>query len=158
MSDADKPTVLDPADIEPISRRVYPPPYDTSTDGRSRQVLGDNLGLTKFGVNITQLEPGAQSSLRHWHTGEDEFVYILEGEVNLVTDNGVTELGPGMVAGFPAGKDNAHHFVNRSKGIVKILEVGNRTAAEEVHYADADLRLVKKDGERTFTRKDGEPY
>lgn len=159
MSDENKPTVLNPEDIEFVPRQVYPPPYDTAMTGRSRRVLGDNLGLTKFGVNITRLEPGAQSSLRHWHSGEDEFVYVLQGEATLVTDEGVTELRPGMAAGFPAGRANAHHIVNRSKGIVLILEVGNRSAGEEVHYADADLRLVKTpDGTRTFTRKDGTPY
>lgn len=155
---SNKPMVLNPADIEGVERQPYPPPYHNVLKGKARQVLGDALGLTKFGVNITELQPGAQSSLRHWHTGEDEFIYILDGEATLITDDGVQLLGPGMVAGFPAGQANGHHLVNRTKGIVTYMEVGNR-APEEVHYADADLRLVKDaDGNRAFFDKSGKPY
>lgn len=155
---SDKPMVLNPADVEGVERQPYPAPYDKALKGKIRKAVGEALGLTKFGVNITRLEPGAQSSLRHWHSGEDEFVYILEGEATLVTDDGVQVLGPGMVAGFPAGQANGHQLVNRTKGIVTYMEVGNR-APEEVHYADADLHLVKDEsGNRTFYNKSGKAY
>lgn len=140
-------------------RQPYPPPYDRELAGKYRRALGDRLGLTKFGVNLTELQPGAVSSLRHWHSGEDEFVYVLEGELTLVTDDGEQTLGPGCVAGFPAGKPDGHRLVNNSGAPAAYLEVGNRAAGEEVHYSDADLVLIKDaDGGRAFRHRDGEPY
>lgn len=106
MSDkATKPTVVDPATIEPRTKSVYPEPYAKVCDGREKQALGDAAGLTQFGVNLTRLKPGATSALRHWHVEEDEFIYILEGEATLITDAGEQVLGPGMArASRPARK------------------------------------------------------
>lgn len=140
-------------------RNPYPPPYDHATDGRFRRVLGEPFGLTKFGVNLTELKPGSASSLRHWHTAEDEFVYVLEGAPTLVTEAGEFELSPGMCAGFPADSGDGHRMENRSGETVRYLEVGNRSPAEKVHYSDADLRLEKsEDGSRRFVHRDGTPY
>ena len=140
-------------------RQPYPPPYDTELTGKRRHALGDALGLTKFGVNLTRLAPGAVSSLRHWHTEEDEFVYVLEGTLTLVTDDGEQLLGPGAAAGFPAGRADAHRLVNNSDAPAVYLEVGNRASAEEVHYAEADLVLTRTaGGERVFRHRNGEPY
>ena len=162
MSEAGKPrsTTLDPETIDWVTRQVYPPPYDTAMTGRYRRVIGDALGLTQFGVNLGRLDPGAASSLRHWHSGEDEFVMVLEGEPTLVTDDGERLLRPGMVAGFPANSGDGHRFENRTQAPVVYLEVGTRAGADEVTYPDADLRLIKADGgkSRTFTHRDGKPY
>ncbi len=154
------PTVLDPETIEWVFRQPYPAPYDTALTGRFRRVLGDALGLTQFGVNMGRLEPGAASSLRHWHTGEDEFVFILEGTPTLITDDGERVLGPGLAAGFPAHSENGHRLENRSDAPVLYLEVGTRAVRDEVTYPDADLLLIKEDSgaKRTFRHKDGTPY
>ena len=122
------------------------------------RVLGDNLGLTQFGINLTTIPPGAMSSLRHWHTGEDEFVYVVEGEVALVTDEGEQVLKAGDCAGFPANNGNGHHLINRGSLPAVYLEVGHRSDAEEVYYTDADLHLTRSKTGRQFTRKDGTPY
>lgn len=148
---------LDPATLEPINRR-YPAPYDKATEGRARRVLGDTLGLTQFGVNLTTLRPDGQSALRHWHTGEDEFVFVVEGELTLVTDEGEQILRAGDCAGFPANSGNGHHLVNRSGRNATFLEAGHRSAGEEVHYSDVDLHLVRDEAGRRFLRKDGTPY
>lgn len=146
-------------DLPAEQRNPYPPPFDRATDGRFRRVLGDGFGLTRFGVNLSELRPGAASSLRHWHTEEDEFVYVLEGTPTLITDDGESLLAPGMCAGFPAGSGNGHRLENRTGAVVRYLEVGNRSAGEEVHYSDADLQLVKSvDGTRAFRHRDGSPY
>lgn len=162
MADSNGPTspALDPESIEWVSRQVYPPPYDTAMTGRHRRVVGDALGLTQFGVNLGRLDPGANSALRHWHSGEDEFVMILEGEPTLVTDAGEQVLRPGMVAGFSADSGDGHRLENRSGAAVVYLEVGTRATVDEVTYPDADLRLVKTDGGkgRAFTHADGTPY
>ena len=151
---------LDPATLPGESRQPYPAPYDNALAGRVRRTLADPLGITQFGVNITRLEPGSVSSIRHWHTGEDEFILVLEGEVTLVTNDAEQILRPHCVAGFPAGKPDAHRLENRSGAPAAYLEVGTRCDTEEVHYPDADLLLVKEDGggKRTFFHKDGEPY
>ncbi len=152
--------VLDPETIEWVSRQPYPAPYDNALAGRARRVLGDALGLTQFGVNLGRLEPGAVSSLRHWHTGEDEFVLVLEGAPTLVTDDGEQVLGPGLAAGFPAHAENGHRLENRSDAPVIYLEVGTRAVRDEVTYPDADLKLVKEESgsKRAFRHKDGTPY
>jgi uncharacterized cupin superfamily protein len=106
---------------------------------------GKATGLTQFGVNVVILDPGAQTSLRHWHEAEDEFVYVLEGSATLLDDNGAHELGPGGFAGFPAGIANAHHFVNRSPAPVKLLVVGSRRpGGETIHYPDDDFGPIHK--------------
>ena len=155
-----KPHILDPETLEWISRQPYPAPYDNALAGRGRRALGDALGLTQYGVNLGRLEPGAVSSLRHWHTGEDEFIYVLDGSPTLVTDDGEQVLAPGMAAGFPAHTENGHRLENRSDGTVVYLEVGTRAVRDQVIYPDADLELIKEDAGKTraFRHKDGTPY
>lgn len=135
----------------------YPAPYDAPCAARTRQRLGDAAGLTDFGVNMLRLAPGVWSSQRHWHTAEDEFLYVLEGEVVLVTDAGEQILKAGDCAGFKAGVADGHHLQNRSQREAVMLEVGSRKAADdEVDYPDIDLRFLK--GRGGFSRKDGKPY
>ncbi|MCC7165948.1 MAG: cupin domain-containing protein [Rhodospirillales bacterium] len=150
-----KPPALDPASVESKSASIYPKPFQAVVKGRSRRRLGDALGLTDFGVNLTRLEPGAASALRHWHTHEDEFIYVLEGEVTLVTQAGAQNLGSGMAAGFPKGQPDGHHLVNRGTVPVVYLEIGARHPADEARYPDVDLDLVRK---RLFVHKDGTPW
>ena len=135
----------------------YPAPYDAPCAARTRQRLGDAAGLTDFGVNLLRLAPGVWSSQRHWHTAEDEFLYVLEGEVVLVTDAGEQTLKAGDCAGFKAGVADGHQLQNRSRKEAVILEVGSRKAVDdEVDYPDIDLRFLK--GRGGFSHKDGKPY
>jgi len=150
---------LDPETVPAVSGTGYPEIYRAVVAGRAKQKLGNAVGLTHFGVNLVRLAPGAASAQRHWHSHEDEFVYILEGEVELVSDAGAQTLSAGMAAGFPAGKADGHHLVNRSKRDVLYLEVGDRRPeSDEVEYPDIDMRLVHKDGKLVFTHKDGKPW
>jgi uncharacterized cupin superfamily protein len=136
----------------------YPPPHDAPCRGRRRRRLGDAFGLSQFGVNLLELPPGAWSSQRHWHESQDELVYVLEGEATLVTDEGETILSTGMVAGFRAGSSNGHHVVNRSKSVVRLLEIGTRTVDETAYYSDIDMMYREgADSEGYFT-KDGRPF
>ncbi|MBI5335962.1 MAG: cupin domain-containing protein [Burkholderiales bacterium] len=137
---------------------IYPPMLLARVQGREKRPLGDLFGLTRFGVNLTRLPPGAASSLRHAHAVQDEFVFILQGRPTLHTDEGYTELAPGMCAGFRAGTGNAHSLINRTTEDVVYLEVGDRTDGDDVSYPDDDLRARFADGAWTFTRKDGTPY
>ena len=140
-------------------RSNYPEPFASRMAGRLKRPLGDLFGLTNFGVNLTRLAPGAASSLRHAHSRQDEFVYVLEGEPTLVTDEGETALRPGMCAGFKAGTGNGHHLVNRTARDVAYLEVGDRTAGDSGTYPDDDLAAaLGPDGRWRFTHKDGTPY
>ena len=135
----------------------YPSPYDQPCAGRFRRVLGDVAGLTQFGVNLTRLPPGCWSSQRHWHTGEDEFVFIVAGEVVLVTDSGEEILRQGDCAGFKAGTADGHHLQNRSDQDALVLEIGTRQPHEDaVFYPDIDLRIPK--GRAGYFHNDGEPY
>ncbi len=136
----------------------YPEPFRSLVKGRTKRVLGDTFGLKNFGANLTRMEPGSRSSVRHAHTKQDELVYILEGRPTLVTDEGRTLLGPGMVAGFAAGTGNAHHLVNESDGDVLFLEIGDRTPDDTATYPDEDLQATKVEGGWKFTRKDGTEY
>jgi uncharacterized cupin superfamily protein len=137
----------------------YPEPFASRVAGREKRPLGDLFGLRNFGVNLTRLAPGAISALRHAHSTQDEFVYILEGRPTLVTDEGETVLDPGTCAGFQAGTGNAHHLVNRSMQDVVYLEVGDRSAGDSAIYPDDDLKAdLGPDGRWRFTRKDGTPY
>lgn len=136
----------------------YPEPFASRMAGRRKQPLGDLFGLTNFGVNLTRLAPGAQSALRHAHTRQDEFVYILKGRPTLHTDEGRTPLSPGMCAGFKAGTGDAHHLLNETSEEVVYLEVGDRTAGDEGSYPDDDIRAALLDGKWKFTHKDGTAY
>ena len=136
---------------------AYPPPHNKAVEGRSRQRLGNAAGLTQFGVNICRLVPGAASSLRHWHLNEDEFVYVLEGEVTLCENCGETVLKPGDAAGFKAGVANGHCLVNRSQRDVVILEVGSRHDREVAEYPDHDMKYDRDGASRNITRMNGEP-
>lgn len=154
----EKPCWLEATAVEPRMGSIYPAPFDAPVSGRAKRALGNALDLTQFGVNLVTLPPGAWSSQRHWHTNEDEFVYVLEGEATLVTDAGETLLTPGMAAGFPAGRRDGHHLINRSEQPVVYLEVGTRAPREQAVYSDIDM-LVRREGDAcTFTHKDGEPY
>jgi uncharacterized cupin superfamily protein len=124
--------------------------------GRDKRPLGDLFGLTNFGVNLTTLAPGAYSALRHAHTKQDEFVYVLEGEPTLITDAGETLLKPGMCVGFKAGTGDAHHLHNRSRKDAVILEVGDRSTGDVASYPDDNLAGAHgPDGKWVYTRKDG---
>jgi len=135
----------------------YPPPHDAPCQGRQRWKLGDAAGLTQFGVNLLRLPPGQWSSQRHWHTAEDEFTWVVEGEVVLVDNDGETVLRAGDCAGFKAGVANGHHFQNRSDTVAVLLEMGSRRPGEDgCDYPDIDLIL--REGEATYRRRDGTPY
>ena len=136
---------------------AYPPPFDAPCQARRRWKLGDAAGLTQFGVNLLHLDPGAWSSQRHWHTAEDELVYVLEGDVVLVDDAGETPLRAGDCAGFRAGDPNGHHLVNRSGARALVLEIGGRAPdLDGVDYPDIDL--VIPEGAGAYHHKDGRPY
>ena len=137
----------------------YPEKFIARVAGREKRPLGDLFDLTNFGVNLTRLAPGAMSALRHAHTKQDEFVYVLEGHPTLRTDEGGTRLAPGMCAGFKAGNGNAHHLVNETQQDVVYLEIGDRMAGDSASYPDDDLEMVfVASGERTIRHKDGTPY
>lgn len=150
---------LDPAAVPPRTGSIYPTEALRSvTVGREKRALGDALGLHTFGVNLVRLEPGALSALRHWHTRQDEFIYVLEGEVTLVTEGGEQRLGPGTCAGFPAGRADGHRLVNRGPVTAVYLEVGDRLPGDQAHYPDEDLEARAARGVYQFFHKDGTPY
>lgn len=152
------PPALDPKTVTERTGSRYPDAFRGAEDHRIKQALGDAVGLSQFGVNLVRLPPGAWSSIRHWHVHEDEFIYVLEGEVALITDGGEQVLQPGQAAGFPAGRADGHHLVNHSAADVVYLEVGTRSEVEEVTYPDVDLRLERGSGKRVFMNRKGEPY
>ncbi|WP_457938203.1 cupin domain-containing protein [Mesorhizobium sp. 10J20-29] len=161
MSDAAKPqpVALRAADVAPRTKpSVYPEPFFSRMARREKRQLGDVFGLKNFGVNLTRIAPGGESSLLHRHSRQDEFIYILDGTPTLVTDDGEFALAPGMCAGFPAG-GIAHQLVNRSDADVVYLEVGDRTAGDEGSYPNDDIKAeLGPDGQWRFSRKDGTPY
>ncbi len=160
MADATVPRAIEAASA-PTARpgRGYPEPFAARVAGRVRRPLGDLFGLTNFGVNLTRLPPGGMSALRHTHSREDEFVYILEGEPVLATNAGESQLRPGMCAGFKAGSGDAHHLLNRTMHDVVYLELGARNVGDTVIYPDDDLgRALAPDGTGLFVHKDGRPY
>lgn len=158
MADSVKAPALDPATVTPRKGSSYPAPFDAPCLEREKRVLGDALGLTQFGVNLTTMAPGVWSAQRHWHKHEDEFVYVLDGEVTLITDDGDQVLTTGMAAGFPAGKADGHHLVNRSDKPATFLEVGTRAALEHGVYPDIDMTVEIRERKFTFRHKDGTPY
>jgi uncharacterized cupin superfamily protein len=136
----------------------YPPPFDQLVSGRFRKRLGDAGGLTQFGVNLCRLKPGSASAQRHWHEKEDEFVYVLEGELVLIEDDGETVLGPGDAAAFKAGTRNGHHLINRSERDALLLEIGTRDPNDRGEYPDIDMVFVSEDGVDRFLRRDGSAF
>lgn len=148
---------IDIANLPLETGTIYPPPYDQLVVGRARKRLGNAAGLDQFGVNLTTLAPGAASALRHWHEREDEFIYVLEGEVVLIENEGETLLKAGDSAGFKANTPNGHHLVNRSDRPVIYLEVGTRSKHERAEYPDVDLVAVRDDDGMRVTRRNGEP-
>ncbi len=159
MSEPAKPIAIAvteaPARTKPSN---YPEPFASRMSGREKRPLGDLFGLGNFGVNLTRLAPNAMSALRHAHTRQDEFVYILEGHPTLHTDEGRTRLAPGMCAGFKAGTGNGHCLINETAVEVVYLEIGDRTSGDEGSYPDEDLKALQADGEWKFVHKDGTPY
>ena len=150
---------FDPADVPESNATSYPEPLRAPNQNRYNRRLGNHAGLKNFGVNLTRIVPGGQSSYRHAHTRQDEFVYVLEGEVVMETNAGAQVLPRGMCAGFPAGTGDAHRFVNRSGADVVLLVVGDRSPDDEVAYPDMDMHArLAADGKYRFTRKDGTPY
>ncbi|MBY0271007.1 MAG: cupin domain-containing protein [Burkholderiales bacterium] len=148
------------AEAPPKAKQTnYPEPFASRVAGRRKHPLGDLFGLKNFGVNLTHLAPGAVSALRHAHTAQDEFIYILQGAPLLITDAGETPLEPGMCAGFRAGSGNAHHLVNRGDAAVVYLEIGDRSAGDRATYPDDDLQAqMDAAGQWVFTHKDGSRY
>ncbi|MDX2055638.1 MAG: cupin domain-containing protein [Polyangiaceae bacterium] len=159
MTDAKLPTAIVAAEA-PLrtTPSVYPEPFASRMIGREKRVLGSIFGLTNFGVNLTRLAPGAVSALRHAHKTQDEFVYILQGQPTLRTDEGDTQLCPGMCAGFKAGTGNAHCLANTSTEEVVYLEIGDRSPGDEATYPDDDLKGLLLDGKWTWANKAGAPY
>lgn len=149
---------VDIATVPVRSGSFYPAPFKPEHEGRHKQALGDAVGLTQFGVNLSRIEPGASSALRHWHEQEDEFIYMLEGELVLIENGGETVLKPGDAAGFKAGSCNAHKLINRTQRDAVYFEVGTRAASERVHYPDVDLVMERDEKSRRYTHTNGEPY
>jgi len=149
---------LDPETLVVKAGTNYPAAFKPGVEARQKRVLGDTLGLTQFGVNQVRLAPGVMSSQRHWHSHEDEFVVILEGELTLITDAGEQVLAAGMTAGFPAGSGDGHHLINRTDHGAVYLEVGSRDGQDDVDYPDIDMIRRNRDGGRVFLHKDETPY
>ena len=156
MSEKKIPVAVFAADVPPRSKpSVYPEPFAAQMLGRTKSQLGEVFGLANFGVNLTRLAPNSVSALRHAHTKQDEFVYILQGHPTLQTDEGQRTLSPGMCAGFKAGTGNGHRLKNETSEEVVYLEVGDRSPGDEASYPDDDLKAVLVDGTWAFTCKDG---
>lgn len=149
---------IDPLSLEPRTGSGYPEPYRSRCLPREKRALGDAFGLKTIGINLTILPPGKESSMRHWHTHEEEFVYVLSGEVVLVTDAGEQTLKAGMCAGFPLDTRDGHQLVNRSSGPAVYLEVSNRDPRDGAHYPDVDLMYHGSSAAVKFTRKDGSQF
>lgn len=155
---ADKPAVHVSL-LEPVKHSTYPEPFRSRMGEREKRRLGERFGLSQFGANLVTLGAGGQSALRHWHSHEDELVYILSGELVLVTDAGEQVVGPGMVVGFPGGSQDAHHFVNRSGAPAQYLEIGSRIEEDMAYYPDDDMKWqVVGEGRWVAAHKDGTPY
>jgi len=149
---------INPMDLNANNRSGYPEPFRSQVMPREKRALGNASGLTKIGINHTTLWPGAASSMRHWHTEEDELVYVLSGELILVTDAGEQPLKAGQCAGFPAGHSNGHQLINRGEEPVVYLEISNRDKSDTAHYPDVDLCWNPPEAAGKFTHKDGSAY
>ena len=151
--------VFDPLSVAQSNATSYPAPYRADNQQRWNRRLGDHAGLENFGVNLTRIAPGGQSSARHWHSKQDEFVYVLSGTVTLETNAGEQLMKPGSCAGFPKGAPDGHRFVNRSAEDVLLLVVGDRTGEDEISYPDIDMQArLGPDGRYAFRRKDGTAF
>jgi len=150
--------ILDPACVPVKSGSIYPAPYAAMMAGRTSLRLAEAGGLTQFGVNLVTLQPGALSSLRHWHLHEDEFVMVTRGECTLVQDAGETLMHPGDCAAFPAGVPDGHHLINRSNTVARFLVIGIKAPRELATCSDFDLQVEMAGGQARFTHKDGSPY
>jgi uncharacterized cupin superfamily protein len=153
-----KSPTLDPKTLTPRTGSVSPPELAGPLKGREKRALGNFFDLTQFGVNLTTLAPGSWSAHRHWHDNEDEFIFVVEGEITLIDDAGEHLLKPGMCAGFKAGIANGHHLVNKTKTPVTYLEIGTRAPREQAHYSDVDMLYVRDGNTITVTRKSGESF
>jgi uncharacterized cupin superfamily protein len=149
---------IDVAAITPVIGSLYPAPFDLPCRARERRRIGNEAGLTQYGVNLLRLSPGAWSSQRHWHTAVDELVYVVSGEVILVTDAGEELLRAGDAAGFKAGDANGHHLQNRSAVDAMVLEIGSRLPEDAAHYSDIDMLAPAGGKPAFFTHRDGTPY
>ena len=159
MPEKTHPIAVNAAEVPPRNKpSIYPQPFASRVVGRDKRQLGDLFGLANFGVNLTRLAPNAVSALRHAHTKQDEFVYILQGRPTLHTDEGRIQLSPGMCAGMRAGSGNASNLINETEEDVVYLEVGDRTPGDEAFYPDDDLQASLVDGKWQFSHKDGTPY
>ena len=153
-----KKPALDPSTLEPRTGSGYPEPYRSQVLPREKRALGDPLGLKTIGINHTTLPPGKHSSMRHWHTHEEEFIYVLSGEVVLHTDAGEQVLKAGMCAGFALGTTDGHCLINRSSQPAVYLEVSNRHPEDRAFYSDVDMMFHGVKAKPMFTRKDGTPF
>lgn len=151
-------TPMNPLDLAANTGCGYPEPFRARCLPREKRALGDAAGLTTIGINHTTLSPGAASSMRHWHTREDEFVFVLAGELALVTNKGEVTIRAGQCAGFPAGRSDGHQFVNRGSVPAVYLEMSNRDETDVAHYPDVDLRLDSPEAPGRYAHKDGRPY
>jgi uncharacterized cupin superfamily protein len=147
---------IDPKTLAAVVGTNYPKPHDAPCQRRERKKLGDLASLTQFGVNLLRLPPGVWSSQRHWHTVEDEFVFVVQGEVVLVTDSGEEILRAGDCAGFKANDPNGHHLQNRSQQDAIVLEIGGRDPNDAALYSDIDMRADP--GGDVYSHRDGTPY
>ena len=151
-------SIIDPEQIPNIKGSNYPDAFKSIVAGREKKRLDEATGIKNFGVNLTILPPKTQSALRHWHTKQDEFIYILSGEITLITDEAESILKVGQAAGFPAGKENGHCLYNHTDQIATYLEIGDRTPNDAVNYPDDDLIAIATEQGWQFTHKDGTPY
>jgi len=149
---------IDIANLKLDNSTGYPEPFRKVVEGRWRKRLGNAVGLSQFGVNLTTLKPGAWSAQRHWHEAEDELIYVLEGEIVLCEDSGETVLKPGDAAGWKANTPNGHCLINRSQRDAVYLEIGTRAAKEKAHYPDIDMKVERDEKGARYMHKSGEPY
>lgn len=151
--------IIDPATIDFVAGAgAYPEEYRPLVSGRAKKVIGDVLGLKNYGINIVKLKPGGCSSVRHWHARQDEFIYVIEGELTIVDDDGEHVLRAGMVAGFPGGVENGHHMFNRTEADAVFIEVGDRLPGDKVDFPDVDLLSHQLKAAWEFTNRRGEKY
>ncbi len=158
MSDRKTPSTVHADAVQRQTGSRYPSPLNEPVNGRARAALGNLFGLDQVGVNVVTLAPGSWSSHRHWHEGEDEFVYVLDGELVLGDDAGDHLMTAGMCAGFKAGNGNGHHLKNMSKAPVTYLEVGTRLRDDKARYSDVDMLAIKQAGVFRFVKKDGSGF